>query len=61
MIYYLWAVGSDLSELRLAADFVSVQSFLAVPRLHLFGVVSAPGAGIGWLVAIGNRSYLQLQ
>ena len=43
-IYYLWAFGSDLPGLRLAFGFVGVQSFLAVSRLHRFGVVSAPGA-----------------
>ena len=44
MIYYLWAVGSDLSGLRLAFGFVGVQSFLAASRLHQLGEVSDPGA-----------------
>lgn len=51
MIYYLWAVGSDLPELRLAVGFVGVQSFMASSRLHQFGVISAPGAVHGWFLA----------
>lgn len=55
MAYYLWAVGSDLPGLRLAVGFAGVQSFLAVSRLHRFGVVSAPGAVPGCFVVINNR------
>lgn len=44
MIYYLYAVGSDLPGLRLAVGFVGVQSFPAASRFHQVGVVSAPGA-----------------
>jgi hypothetical protein len=55
MVYYPWVIGSDLPELRLAVDFVGVQSFLAVSRLHRFGVVSAPGAVPGCFVVINNR------
>lgn len=51
MIYYLWAVGSDLPGIRPAVGFVDVQSFLAASRLHRFGVVSAPGAIPGWFLA----------
>lgn len=47
MVYYPWVIGSDLPELRLAVDFVGVQSFPAASRLHRFGVVSAPGAVLG--------------
>lgn len=50
MIYYLWAVGSDLPGLRLAVGFTGVQSFPVSSRLHQFGVVSAPGAVHGWFV-----------
>lgn len=50
MIYYLWAVGSDLPVLRLAVGFVDIQLFPADSRLHRFGVVSAPGAVPGWFV-----------
>ena len=41
-IYYLWAVGSDPSGLRLAAGFAGVQSFPVLSRFQQFGVVSAP-------------------
>lgn len=54
MIYYLWAVGSDLPELRLAVDFVGVQSFPALSRLHKLGMVSAPGA-VPWLACVGGK------
>nr|DAW05096.1 MAG TPA: hypothetical protein [Caudoviricetes sp.]DAW43880.1 MAG TPA: hypothetical protein [Caudoviricetes sp.] len=50
MIYYLWALGSDLPGLRLAVGFAGVQSFPAVSRLHQLGAVSVPGAVPGWLV-----------
>ena len=44
MAYYLWAVGSDLSGLRLAVGLVDVQSFPASSRIHQFGAVSVSGA-----------------
>ena len=44
MVYYLWAVGSDLPGLRLAVGFIGVQSFLAVSRFHQLGAVSVLGA-----------------
>ena len=44
MVYYPWAVGSDLPGLRLAVGFIGVQSFPAVSRLHQLGAVSVPGA-----------------
>lgn len=44
MIYYLWAVGSDLPGIRPAVGFVDVQSFLAASRLHQIGAVSVPSA-----------------
>ena len=50
MIYYLWALGSDLPGLRLAVGFAGVQSVPAVSRLHQLGAVSGPGAVPGWLV-----------
>lgn len=59
MIYYLWAVGSDLPEIRPAVGFVDVQSFLAASRLHRFGVVSAPGA-VPWLIC-GNGKVAAVQ
>ena len=49
MVYYPWVIGSDLPELRLAVDFVGVQSFPALSRLHKLGMVSAPGA-VPWLI-----------
>ena len=51
MVYYLWAVGSDLPGLRLAVGFVGVQSFPALSRLHQLGAVSVPGAVPGCFVA----------
>ena len=50
MIYYLWALGSDLPGLRLAVGFAGVQSFPAVSRLHQLGAVSVPGAIPGWFM-----------
>lgn len=59
MVYYPWVIGSDLPELRLAVDFVGVQSFLALSRLHKLGMVSAPGA-VPWLIC-GNGKVAAVQ
>ena len=50
MIYYLWAVGSDLPGLRLAVGLAGVQSFPVLSRFHHFGAVSVPGAIPGWFM-----------
>ena len=50
MIYYLWALGSDLPGLRLAVGFAGVQSFPVLSRLHQFGAVSAPSTVHGLFV-----------
>lgn len=57
--YYPWAIGSDLPELRLAVDFVGVQSFPALSRLHKLCMVSAPGA-VPWLIC-GNGKVAAVQ
>lgn len=54
MVYYPWVIGYDLPELRLAVDFVGVQSFPALSRLHKLGMVSAPGA-VPWLAFVGGK------
>ena len=59
MAYYPWAIGSDLPELRLAVDFVGVQSFPALSRLHKLCMVSAPGA-VPWLIC-GNGKVAAVQ
>jgi hypothetical protein len=59
MVYYPWVIGSDLPELRLAVDFVVVQSFPALSRLHKLGMVSAPGA-VPWLIC-GNGKVAAVQ
>lgn len=59
MVYYPWVIGSDLPELRLAVDFVGVQSFPALSRLHKLGMVSAPGA-VPWLIC-GNGKVAAIQ
>jgi hypothetical protein len=59
MVYYPWVIGSDLPELRLAVDFVGVQSFQALSRLHKLGMVSAPGA-VPWLIC-GNGKVAAVQ
>lgn len=59
MIYYLWAVGSDLPGLRLAVGFTGVQSFPVSSRLHRFGVVSVPGAVPCWFVATEKPQLLK--
>ena len=59
MVYYPWVIGSDLPELRLAVDFVGVQSFPALSRLHKLGMVSAPGA-VPWLIC-GNGKVAAVQ
>nr|DAO46583.1 MAG TPA: hypothetical protein [Caudoviricetes sp.] len=59
MIYYLWAVVSDLSGLRLTVGFVGIQLFPADSRLHRFGVVSVPGAVPCWFVATEKPQLLK--
>ena len=58
-IYYLWAFGSDLPGLRLTVGFVGIQLFQADSRLHLFGVVSVPGAVPCWFVATEKPQLLK--
>ena len=60
MIYYLRAVGSDLSELRLTVGFTGVQSFPVLSRFHHFGAVSVPGAIPGWFMPAGKSQLFKV-